>query len=259
MEESKAEFAKRGLSVAAISYDSPEILKHFAQRMGIHYPLLSDKGSAVIREFGIFNTDVPTTNQFYGIPHPGMFIVDASGKIRSKYFEKDYRERFTPETILTKEFGAAGSTQMEAKTEHLTLSVHISRDKIRPGNRVTLIVDVTLPPKMHIYAPGVQGYRPTALTIDPSSDLIIHDANFPQSKMLYLPAIKERVPVFERTVRITRDVTVSPAVKESKVNLKGTFEYQACDDKICFIPATVPLNISVSLEALDRQRVPQRD
>ena len=48
---------EQGLGVAAISYDSVEVLSDFAQlRRGITFPLLADDDSGVITEFGILNT-----------------------------------------------------------------------------------------------------------------------------------------------------------------------------------------------------------
>jgi len=58
-----------------VSYDSPEILERFAEKYKIGYPLLSDKGSKVIREFGILNSNVPPDHPFYGIPFPGFFFI----------------------------------------------------------------------------------------------------------------------------------------------------------------------------------------
>jgi peroxiredoxin len=40
---------KNGVRIAAVSYDSQDILKSFAEKHGIGYPLLSDHDSAVIR------------------------------------------------------------------------------------------------------------------------------------------------------------------------------------------------------------------
>ena len=37
-----------GIELAAISYDSPEILAAFAEERGIFFPLLSDPGSRTI-------------------------------------------------------------------------------------------------------------------------------------------------------------------------------------------------------------------
>ncbi len=42
--------------MAAISYDPPAVLRDFAQRSGITYPLLSDEDSVTITEYGILNT-----------------------------------------------------------------------------------------------------------------------------------------------------------------------------------------------------------
>ena len=67
-------------------------------------------------------------------------------------------------------------------------------------------------------------------------------AVYPRSKILYLPAIKERVPVFEGTFRISQDVRVSSGWssaarlgKDGKTfAITGKLEYQACDKTKCF-------------------------
>jgi predicted dithiol-disulfide oxidoreductase (DUF899 family) len=60
-----------GLGVAAISYDSVAVLKSFAERRGITFPLLSDPESKIIRDFGIFNEQSQKGTIQYGIPYPG--------------------------------------------------------------------------------------------------------------------------------------------------------------------------------------------
>ncbi len=257
LQEALPKYMSQGLGVAAISYDSVEILQTFAKRVGITYPMLSDPDSAVIRSFGILNTQVPQKSAQYGIPYPGMFIVDPSGKVVSKYFDADFRERFTPDTVITKQFGGSGGRQVEIKTEHLTLATWLSQEKARPGNRITLVAEVTLPPKMHIYAPEVRGYRPAALAIEANADLRVHEPQFPHSKVMLLPAIKERVPVYEGKARITRDFTIGQNVKGTKLDVLGRFDYQACDDKICYFPKSVPLSFTIEIESFDRERVPE--
>jgi peroxiredoxin len=56
LEQSCQGFEKQGVKVAAITYGSREILQRFSAAHHLGYPCLSDKGSGVIREFGIFNT-----------------------------------------------------------------------------------------------------------------------------------------------------------------------------------------------------------
>jgi hypothetical protein len=39
------------------------------------------------------------------------------------------------------------------------------------------------------------------------------------------------------------------------LTIKGTLSYQACDDRICFSPQSVPLAWTVSVRPVDRERV----
>ena len=72
---------------------------------------------------------------------------------------------------------------------------------------------------------------------------------YPRAQVLYLPAIKERVPVFEGRFRLTQDVDVSSAAAFSSalgpdgktVTINGRLDYQACDSKICYLPTSVPV------------------
>jgi AhpC/TSA family protein/cytochrome c biogenesis DsbD-like protein len=257
LERSRDQFVKKGLGVVAISYDSRQILQNFSNRMKIGFPLLSDEGSVVIRSFGILNTTVTRGVLDDGVPYPGIFIVDASGKVTAKYFEEKYQERFTPDTILSKEFGLTGGARFERRTDHLKLTAQVSQDQVRPGNRLSVVANIELPPKMHIYAPGVRGYLPVALLIDKSSDIAVHEMKYPKARIMNLKAIKERVPIYEGRIRIERDFTVSPSIKSERLELKGTLEYQACDDQICYAPMKVPLVFSLEVEQLERQRVPE--
>ncbi len=38
------------------------------------------------------------------------------------------------------------------------------------------------------------------------------------------------------------------------MTIKGVLSYQACDDKLCFTPQSVPLTWTVTLRQLDRER-----
>ena len=100
----EAAIRKLGYGVAALSYDSPGALVHFAQRKQIQYPLLSDPQSKVIDAFGIRNENVKD-GFAKGVPHPGLFLIGADGRVEAKYFEEDYRERITVASILTGRFG----------------------------------------------------------------------------------------------------------------------------------------------------------
>jgi hypothetical protein len=258
LERSLDKFKEQGLGVAAISYDSREILHHFSQRMGdLNYPLLSDEDSAIIRAFGIFNDNVPEDHEWYGMCFPGTYIVDENGIVRSKYFEEMHRQRFTADTLLIKEFNVGGGRRTEVRTDHLTLTAFASQDAIRRGNIISLVLDLDLPPKMHVYAPGVEGYRPISVTVEENPALKIHPTTFPEARMLHLEAIEETVPVYDGKVRIFQDVTISPRYRESEIAISATFSYQACDDRLCYPPTKVPLEFVLEVGCHDGERSPE--
>ena len=124
LQEQYEAFKNRGLGLAAISYDSQDILKSFAERKNITYPLLSDKGSQVITRFGILNEAIPKEGPRYGIPYPGQYIVDGNGVVQSKHFEEAYANRVTASSMLVRDLDespdiAAIVRERTAYREHL--------------------------------------------------------------------------------------------------------------------------------------------
>lgn len=255
----------QGLGVAAISYDSVAVLKSFAERRGIAFPLLSDPQSKIIRDFGILNDQVQAGSTQYGIPYPGTYLVDRNGRVTAKYFEDDFTQRYTSGDILVSRFGErAGAAQTSAEGKHLRVSVSASNARVRSGQRISLVVDVQLPPRMHVYAPGVSSdYIPIDWSIKDSAGIVARPAVYPAARMLRLPAIKETAPVYQGEFRLVRDVTVArdaalrPLLDaQGNLTIEGALRCQACDDKVCYPPESVPLSWILQVEAHDRERAP---
>ena len=174
-----------------MSYDSEAVLHTFADRKGIHFPLLSDSDSKIIRELGILNETIEKTNRSFGVPYPGSFVLDSKGVIVAKYFEDDYRQRYTAADLLMHQFGvipAQAKTDVQGK--QLKLTAAASNATITVGQRVALTLDIELKPGMHVYAPGVEGYIPIDWTMKESDAGIVHEVIFPKSEKLHLPAAR---------------------------------------------------------------------
>jgi Peroxiredoxin len=256
LENSREHLRKQGLGVAAISYDSVGILDSFAKRKGIHFPLLADPGSKIIRAFGILNETVPRDNMSFGIPHPMTIVVDPNGKVLSKHFEYNIRERYTAANILTEGTEVrTGAASSEVETKHLKLRASASNEKVGFGERIRLILDIELKPKMHVYAPGVEGYRPIEWILTESPNWKQHPIVYPPTRMLNLPAIQEIVPVYEGKFTLQREITFGQAEPGDMI-VSGTLRYQACDDRVCYIPQAVPVQWKIHYEPLDSERAP---
>ena len=112
MRDSYPSFEANGIKLYAVSYDDQETLREFAESKGIQYPLLSDVDSAVIRDYGILNTQVSRDDGFlYGIPFPGVYVCDEDGIVVSKFFHDSYKKRESPEAYID---AALGRIQIDA-------------------------------------------------------------------------------------------------------------------------------------------------
>jgi hypothetical protein len=265
LQNAKQRFEKNGIKVAAISYDSPAILKDFADRHQIEFPLLADPDSQIIRSFNVLNAEA--TGKEKGMAHPGFFYVDASGVIREKYFETKYTDRFTANNVIGKLFPEL-TEEVNGKIEapHLRLTLAQSDRDVVAGSRVTLIAGIELPADTHVYSPGVQGYKPIQLIVHEVPGIELAPVTYPSSKILYLETIHEHVPVFEGKFRITQDVTINfsrntdvlrSLVSAGKtISISGELKYQACDKTVCYPPTSVPVMWSLHVSPLDHKRSP---
>ncbi len=83
-------FEAEGGQVVAISYDSSDILKKFADRQSITFPLLSDQGSKTIDAFKVLDRSATDpTNRFSA--HVA-FVLDQGGIVRDKLVDVILRE-----------------------------------------------------------------------------------------------------------------------------------------------------------------------
>ncbi|HAS50056.1 MAG TPA: hypothetical protein DCS33_12425 [Gammaproteobacteria bacterium] len=89
-----------GISVVALTYDSVELLKTVKEDQGIQFTLLHDEDVSHVNAFGVRNLDYEPGHRVYGIPYPGIFLVDPNGVIKAKFAEERYQDRPPFEDVL---------------------------------------------------------------------------------------------------------------------------------------------------------------
>jgi hypothetical protein len=127
------------------------------------------------------------------------------------------------------------------ETKHLTVITSSSPDAPAPGKRVSLAVDVAPKPKMHVYAPGQDGYIAITLTLDPDPSFTAAKPKYPAGEKILIKILNETQLVYSKPFRIAQAITLRPAAKGPSMTVKGTLRYQACDDAICYLPTTIPV------------------
>jgi AhpC/TSA family/Thiol:disulfide interchange protein DsbD, N-terminal len=264
LQEATKNFKSHDIGLAAISYDSEAILNDFAKRKHITYPLLADPQVDVIQAYNVLNTQVYFPGITKGIAHPGFFYIDPSGKIKEKFFEAAYTERYTANNVVSRLFPALTEQVPRTLTApHIGLILRQSDETAAPGSRIRLIVEMNLAPNLHVYSPGVKGYIPVDLKLESAPEYKLDQVVYPHSKALYLVPIHEKVPVFSGKFRIVQDLTVSAdrsfsrSLGEGKtLSVKGELKYQACDEKVCYTPVGIPVNWQIRVTPLDMERSP---
>lgn len=115
-QERNAEIKTRGVTLLAISPQTPDHSLTLQEKHSLQFPVLSDAGNKVARQFGIvfaldpglktvqeqFGVDIPTYNgdRTFELPVPATFLVSTDGKVLKSYVEADYMQRLDPETAL---------------------------------------------------------------------------------------------------------------------------------------------------------------
>ncbi len=250
---------RRGLGLAAISYDAPATLKAFGEAQRITFPLIADEGSSIIKQFGLLNTTQKPGTRSYGVPFPGTFLLDRKGVVRSRYFEDEYQERNTVSSILVRQGATARGPLTSAETAHLTVMAALSDDEAAPGKRLSIAIDVQPHRGIHVYAPGKHDYQVISFALDPQPWLKLQPTQYPASEIYHFKPLDERVNVYMKPFRLVQDVTIlaTPEVqkllaKEATVTIGGRLQYQACDDKVCYQPASIPVKWTLPLRQLVR-------
>ena len=150
-------------------------------------------------------------------------------------------------TCLTALAAISAAAQTTAETKHLRVTASASAGHVKPGQRISLTLDIELKQDMHVYAPSVEGYIPISWTMAPSDAIIASKVVTPPSKMMRLPAIDETLPVYGGRFKLVRDITIAGNAK-GEVTAAGTLRYQACDDRMCYLPKTVPLTWTLRVQ-----------
>ena len=154
-------------------------------------------------------------------------------------------------TVATASLAAQASATRD--TKHLKFTVSVAPRVVSGGDRITLAVDVSPKPRMHVYAPGSK-YRPIKITIEPQPRLTIGETTYPRAESYYFKPLKETQPVYQAPFRLQVGLTVgaiepSSAGTDSTITIAGALDYQACDDRVCYLPESIPLRWTMKVTA----------
>ncbi|MDT8427565.1 MAG: peroxiredoxin family protein [Pseudomonadales bacterium] len=93
LNEVAAQFEQLGFGIATMTYDPVSTLKEVEIDHGTGFPLLQDVDTQHFGALDILNKSYQPGDRAYGIPEPGIFILDPNGTILLKFAEESYQIR----------------------------------------------------------------------------------------------------------------------------------------------------------------------
>lgn len=114
-----------------------------------------------------------------------------------------------------------------------------------PGRRVVAEIQVTVKPGYHVQANPVLNPDLIPLTLEIKS---AHDAHpgkptYPPAKRLRLEGDSVDLVVYDGSFTVRNPIRLSKDAAPGTRELNGTLRYQACDDRHCLFPTTLPFTL----------------
>jgi hypothetical protein len=259
-------------------------LHDFAARKAIAFPLLSDHDSAVIRSYGVADRRYRKTSQLdvdssgevpvYGLAYPSVFVLSPDGTVLWRFVSEHEELRLTAGSILTRSVGQlVVQTRTPLDTGRIHLEVAATDTYASVGSRLTLGIELQIPPGWHVYSPQVgDEYHGTAWRMDSSECSIDGEVAYPEPRWQRPAFADSKLPEYDGTIRLTREFVVVPMLSDmqsgvlekfrnscldsdSKLRASGSLEFQVCSDRECLPPQSAPLKWSFTFVPPDRTRV----
>lgn len=94
------QFTHAGIGIVVLTYDTPALQQAFIDKFHITFPLLSDIDATSVKSLGLLNTDHVPGDSSYGIPYPGVIILDTNQRVAAKIFLEGYATRVDAGAVL---------------------------------------------------------------------------------------------------------------------------------------------------------------
>ena len=249
----------QGLEIVLLAFeeagqlDNPVRLRAFVKQYAITYPVLlvgaPNQMPAMLPQFE--NLYAFPTSIYIGRDgrvrgtHAGF-----SGKATGELYARTTSEITRTVQTLLAEAGGPASPSLETslssppllpRTPAQRVSVYASARR-RSKTSYDLVLSVQPHERMHVYAPAAKGYTGLALTFATAPGVSVTPTRFPKAEDYYFAPTKEHFPVYQQTFEIATSATVPANVK----TLDATLTYQACDDRLCYTPQSLPVFFDLS-------------
>jgi hypothetical protein len=139
--------------------------------------------------------------------------------------------------------------QAQLKAPRAVLSTAVETPRVRAGRPATIALRVALPPEIHVQSdkPRDPAFFPTALVLSPPAGVTVTKIAYPPASDFRQEGQPEPLAVFEKSFTVTATLAVAASVGPGELVVPGRFDYQACDDKLCYRPVKTDVSWTLTV------------
>lgn len=144
----------------------------------------------------------------------------------------------------------APGAQLPRKNEPVVRAQgYVSLQPVPVGREFRVAVLAEIAPGYHINAdkPLQEFLIPTELRAHPPAGMRVIQAAYPGANLKQFPFSDEKMAVYDGTIVLGLRLATSRRISPGEIVLPLELRYQACNDKLCLPPTTLPLQVNVPL------------
>lgn len=130
----------------------------------------------------------------------------------------------------------------------LTLELTVNPPSIKIGGEAIAKLTVTIKEGYHIFSLKPDGgLTGSNFILDLSDGLTYGEIIAPSPLNKFIKVLNKNVDIYEGKVSFTRKIKVLPTATVGNKRLSGKFKYQACREKLCLLPNTIPVSVDIKI------------
>ena len=134
-------------------------------------------------------------------------------------------------------------------TEYVKISSFTNKDKYANTDTIKIALKISVGEKYHINSYKVEDPTLIKTTVTGNSDKFkLLNTYFPKDEKLKFEFSENEINVYEGEVTAGLTFLPNPGTEDGTYEIPLKFNYQACDDKVCYPPKTLTQNISVRID-----------
>jgi thiol:disulfide interchange protein DsbD len=153
---------------------------------------------------------------------------------------------------------AAGLVAAQNSPQVVEVKTVLGADGVRPGKTIKVAALARIAPGFHIndHQRTLDYLIPTEWRLEPPKQVSVVNVVYPKGELKKFAFSEKQLSVYEGNLTVGALLRVARAASPGVYALKGTFNFQACNDHACLPPRSVPVTLNVKVVGRGRSLKP---